>query len=78
MRKQLLSLPALLGVVFALGAVRAQTQIVEDIVADIPFAFHAGSARFPAGKYTLKVPVEFGNREMEIVSAISATAPCSR
>jgi hypothetical protein len=68
-RKQLLFLSALLGVVFLLGASRAQAQIVNDIVADIPFAFHAGNARFPAGRYTLRVPVDFSSRVMEIVSA---------
>lgn len=69
MRKRLLSVSTLLGILSVLGASRAQAQIAHDIVADIPFAFHAGSARFPAGKYTLKVPVELANQEMEIVSA---------
>ena len=30
-----------------------------DIVADVPFAFHAGSTRSPPGKYTLRVPVDY-------------------
>jgi hypothetical protein len=51
-----------------LAASRLQAQIARDIVADIPFPFHAGSARFAAGKYTLKVPVEFANTQMEIIS----------
>lgn len=69
MRKQLLFLSALLVVVPLLGASRAQAQIVSEIVADVPFSFHAGSARFPAGRYTLRVPVDVGGRIMEIVSA---------
>jgi hypothetical protein len=68
-RKQLLFPSALLGVAFFAGASRAQAQIVNDIVADIPFAFHAGSSRFPPGKYTVRVPVDYSTRMMEIVSA---------
>jgi len=56
----------LLGVLFVLGASRAPAQIVEDIVADIPYPFHVGSSRFPAGKYILKVPVEFENRVLGV------------
>jgi hypothetical protein len=61
MSKRWPSVCMFLGVLFVLGASRAQAQIVEDIVADIQYPFHVGNARFPAGKYILKVPVEYGD-----------------
>ena len=42
-------------VAFALAAgISAHAQIIGQIEANIPFQFHAGSAKFPAGKYILK------------------------
>lgn len=58
-----------LGLLIAFGASRAQAQIVGEIEADIPFQFHAGNARFPAGKYILKMLDNSDLDAMEIRSA---------
>jgi hypothetical protein len=47
----------------------AHAQIVGQIEADIPFPFHAGAAKFPAGKYTIRVDNGSDLKTMEIQSA---------
>jgi hypothetical protein len=48
-------LAILFGLFFALtiSPGKAHAQISGDIEADIPFQFHAGDAKFPAGKYVI-------------------------
>ena len=41
--------------VLALAAISAQAQLTDTIDASIPFAFTAGSAKLPAGSYTIRV-----------------------
>jgi hypothetical protein len=47
----------------------AHAQIIGRIEADIPFPFHAGAAKFPAGKYTIRVEDGSDLSTMEIQSA---------
>lgn len=47
----------------------AHAQIIGQIEADIPFPFHAGAAKFPAGKYTIRVDDGSDPSTMEIQSA---------
>lgn len=58
-----------LGLLVAFGASKAQAQIVGEIEADIPFQFHAGNAKFPAGKYIIKMLDDSNLEVMEIRSA---------
>ncbi len=57
--------------VFALTifAGKARAQIIGDLDADIPFQFHAGNAKFPAGKYRIHVLEDADLTVMEIASA---------
>jgi len=48
-----MAIALLLGVLTA-GA-HAQTSSAQKVVANIPFAFHVGQTRLPAGKYTMTV-----------------------
>jgi hypothetical protein len=54
-RRHLLSL--LIGLVFALTIypIKANAQIIGDLEAKIPFQFHAGNTKFPAGEYRIHV-----------------------
>src|SRR5712664_1059242 len=51
--RQLLSLFAGLVLALTIGATKAKAQIVGDMVANVPFEFHAGNAEFPAGEYRI-------------------------
>jgi hypothetical protein len=53
MNKLLLSM--LVFVISMLTAAIGLGQVVDGVQADIPFAFHAGPAKFPAGKYVLQI-----------------------
>jgi hypothetical protein len=68
-RYQLLSL--FIAVVFALTVYpcKAQAQIVGNLEADIPFQFHVGNTKLPAGKYTIHVLDNANLTVMEISSA---------
>lgn len=48
-------LPSLIAVAFALTIIpsKAQAQIVDDIEVSIPFQFHAGNVKLPAGPYRI-------------------------
>lgn len=69
LRKQLVPMMMLLALLVFVGASKAQAQVVGTIEADIPFDFHAGNARFPAGKYIVKMMDDSNNEIMEITSA---------
>jgi hypothetical protein len=60
-----------IGLVFAtvLYPAQAHAQIVGDLEADVPFQFHAGNAKFPAGKYIIHTLDTSDLNEMEISSA---------
>ena len=54
-RQHLILLLVALGFVLAMHPPEAHAQIVGELQADIPFSFYAGNAKFPAGKYTIRM-----------------------
>ena len=62
--------------VFALTAfaVRAHAQIVGDLNVDIPFQFHAGNTKLPAGKYRIHMLDDSDLTVMEISSMDSSVS----
>jgi hypothetical protein len=69
-------LSLLVALVFALTIypTEANAQIVGDIEVNIPFQFHAGNARLPAGKYRIHVLDDSSQAVMEIISADGSTS----
>jgi hypothetical protein len=74
MRRPLMSLFVLLGLVLAVGTGKAQAQIIGEMEADIPFQFHVGDTRLPAGKYLIKALGDSDLTVMEITSADGRTS----
>ena len=72
-RQMLLSFIAL---VFTLtfSPSKAHAQIIGELEANIPFQFHAGNAKFPAGKYLIHVLDNTDLKVMEIRSADGSTS----
>jgi len=68
-RYHLLSLFIALVITLAMNPIKAQAQIIGSLEADIPFQFHVGSTRLPAGKYTIRVADNSDLSVMEISSA---------
>jgi hypothetical protein len=64
--RQLLSLFAGLALALTIGASNAKAQIVGDMVAKVPFEFHAGNADFPAGEYRIHSVDDSGLDVMQI------------
>jgi hypothetical protein len=59
----------LVALVCLLAGTPAYAQKIEQIEADIPFAFHAGIAKFPEGKYTFHITETSEISTMEVKSA---------
>ena len=53
---------------------KAHAQIIGEIEANIPFQFHAGNAKLPAGKYVIHVLDNSNLTVMEIASADGSTS----
>jgi hypothetical protein len=53
---------------------KAQAQIVDDIEVNIPFQFHAGNLKLPAGQYRIHLLDDSGLTVMEISSADGSTS----
>jgi len=72
--QQLLSF--FIALVFALTLYpgKAQAQIVGEIEANIPFQFHAGNVKLPAGRYFIHVLDNTDLTVMEITSADGSTS----
>lgn len=66
--KRILWFPVIVLSLLLSGGI-AQAQIVGQLDANIPFAFHAGLARFPAGKYIIRTQEGSDFSAMEIQSA---------
>ena len=66
--KKLLLFPALVLSLLLSGGI-AHAQITGQLDADIPFQFHAGHAKFPAGHYVIRMVDETDLSTMEIQSA---------
>jgi len=64
--RQALTLLAGLVLALTIGAGKAKAQIVGDMVADVPFEFHAGSTDLPAGEYRIHVVDDSGLAVMQI------------
>ena len=74
MKQKVLCLLGSIGVVLAMSTISAQGQIIGELVANIPFTFHAGGAKLPPGKYTIHVLDNSNLGLMEIQSADGRTA----
>ena len=72
--QQLLSVLVLSVFALTIFAGKAHAQIVGDLDVDIPFQFHAGNARLPAGKYRIHVLDGSDLTVMEITSADGSTS----
>jgi len=53
---------------------KAHAQIIGEIEANIPFQFHAGNAKLPAGKYMIRMLDNSNLTVMEITSADGSTS----
>jgi hypothetical protein len=69
LKHQLLALFIALIFALTLHTTNAQAQIIGDLVVNIPFQFHAGSSRLPAGKYVIHMLDNTDLTIMEISSA---------
>lgn len=65
-----------IALVFALTVypTKAQAQIIDQLDVNIPFQFHAGSAKLPAGQYIVQVLADSNMTVMEIKSANDSTS----
>jgi hypothetical protein len=68
-RHQLLSLFVALVLALTIYATKARAQIVGDLEVNIPFQFHAGNAKLPAGQYRIHMLDNSDLTVMEISSA---------
>jgi hypothetical protein len=67
-RYQLLSLFIALVITLTMNPIKSQAQIIGSLEADIPFQFHVGNTKLPAGKYTIRVVDNSDLSVMEISS----------
>jgi hypothetical protein len=67
-RKYLLSLFIALAAAVTLYPSQAQAQIVDNMLVNVPFDFHAGSANLPAGEYRIRLMDDSNLMIMQISS----------
>lgn len=69
-------LPVLIALAFMLtiSPVKAHAQVIGDLDVTIPFQFHAGDAKLPAGKYIIHTVDNSDLTMMEISSADGSTS----
>lgn len=69
-------LSLLVALIFALTIypTKADAQIIGDLEVNIPFQFHAGNAKLPAGKYIIRMQDDSNLTVMEISSADGSTS----
>jgi hypothetical protein len=72
--RNLLSLFAALAFTLSLSPTKAHAQIIGDLEANIPFQFHAGDAKLPAGKYIIHHVDNGDLLMMEITSVDGSTS----
>jgi hypothetical protein len=72
--QQFLSLFVLSVFALTIFAGKAHAQIVGDLDVNIPFQFHAGNTKLPAGKYRIHVLDDSDLSVMEITSADGSTS----
>jgi hypothetical protein len=65
-----------IALIFALAVhiTKAQAQIIGDLEVNIPFQFHVGSSKLPAGKYIIHMLDDSDLKVMEISSADGSTS----
>lgn len=70
------ALPLLIAFVLALAIcpAKAHAQVIGNLEVDVPFQFHAGDTRLPAGKYTIHPLDTSDDKIMEISSADGSTS----
>ena len=73
-RQYLLSLVAALVFALTIYPSKAHAQIIGDLEVNIPFRFHAGNAKLPAGEYRIHVLDDSDLTVMEITSADGSTS----
>ena len=73
LRKQLLALFAALIFALTLHTTKAQAQIIGDLEVNIPFQFHVGSSKLPAGKYIIHMLDDSDLTVMEISTPDGST-----
>lgn len=69
LRKHLLSLFIALAFALTITPSKANAQITGDLLANIPFQFHAGNATLPAGEYRIHFVEDSDLSVMQITSA---------
>src|SRR5712671_2533125 len=72
--QQLLSVLVLSVFALTIFAGKAHAQIIGDLDVDIPFQFHAGNTKLPAGKYRIHMLDDSDLTVMEITSADGSTS----
>jgi hypothetical protein len=72
--QRLLSLLVLSVFAITIFAGKAHAQIVGDLNVNVPFQFHAGNTKLPAGKYRIHVLDDSDLTVMEITSADGSTS----
>src|ERR1700747_3699563 len=72
--QRLLSLLVLSVFALTIFAGKARAQIVGDLDVNIPFQFHAGNTKLPAGKYRIHMLDDSDLTVMEIISADGSTS----
>jgi len=72
--RRLLSFLVLSVFALTIFAGKACAQIVGDLDVNIPFQFHAGNAKFPAGKYRIHMLDDSDLSVMEIATADGSTS----
>jgi hypothetical protein len=73
-RSYLLSLFVALAFALTINPNKAQAQIVDDLRVNIPFQFHAGNVKLPAGEYGIHVLDGSDLTTLEITSADGTTS----
>jgi hypothetical protein len=74
MRPRLLSFFIALVFAMTIHATNVHAQVIGELEAKIPFQFHAGNAKLPAGNYIIHVLDNSDLMVMEITSADGATS----
>ena len=72
--QKLLSLLVLSVFALTIFVGKAHAQIIGDLNVNVPFQFHAGNAKFPAGKYRIHMLENSDLTVMEITSADGSTS----
>jgi hypothetical protein len=71
---QVLSLFVSLVLALTIGASKAKAQIIGDLEVNVPFQFHVGNTKLPAGKYVIHMLDDSDLKVMEISSADGSTS----